>query len=1011
MVGWLPKWKLKCGLLILVSFPAKAPSANNGLMKKSIFSILLAVYSASLLYVPAAHAQVITTVAGTGEFGYNGDGIPAAQAQLSNPFYAAIDSKGNIYIADSSNHRIRKVDANTGLISTIAGTGEQGYNGDGIPAVSAQLDLPFGIAIDSSDNIYIADGSFRLRKVDASTGLISTIAGTGSPVFGSFEDGVPATAAVIAPSRVTFDKVGNIYIVSDTVIRRIDAASGLIFTVAGQIGREGYNGDGIPATSALLDVPADVAVDSIGNIYIADSFNERIRKVDAATRLISTVAGTGVGDYNGDNIPAVVAQLSFPLGVAVDSDGSVYIADSGNSRIRKVDAVSGLIATVAGTGRRDFNGDNIPAIEANLDEPVGIALGSNGDFYIADVDHRRVRKVARACPVSNNLILAQQTPPEPPKVLSVKIEKPEGTFSGPLNGPIDDNPSANGGGKRIFPDADSPTGDPKREVWVTVQTDRQAEVFIRSFDVNDSSGLFSTGQNGNDNQGPSVRSDGIPKEGGFKKKDGANEPIIVGQIVKLMTDECGMARIKFVVTMQPGDNFRIAVGTKEDVVNSLVVNGQNVIDPSTPSNPLPEEQVGNGADAVMSKMLTVWRYLHVEVDSMSAPPASDTDPERNFIKGNIIGIESSQLAGQGRVATKLILEPMSPPLVNGLRDGSPDLDGKANPNFAKGEVSMGKGRFENGTITVGTNSPITSLDGNGQFFVQKETGLNIAFSLADDNNQNMISGSITELDSKKKEFTLNQDLKGDAKGYAGGKLTVAGMTFTVAKVNGSKAEVVEDNKLPFMLVDDDKKQPPFLQKPTTGENGDITGFLLMQNSDDQNLNLYAAAYIQPVYDLSSDTNVKFSRNFVDDQTDFDQLVKGQTFSSTPDFFVVYIQGAFQGPAFLPLPDGNIGDGDPNSEGSGGNVLGVGRTLTNLEQGTLKGGSLIFRESILELTLIKKLSEFLCLDFTVIHETGHQWGLEDGTGGIMNRGCADTVTPVFIPEHLRIIRMSLFPQGQ
>ena len=286
----------------------------------------------------SASTGLISTVAGNGVFGYNGDGIAATSAELSSPTGVAVDGAGNIYIADFGNNRIRKVSASTGLISTVAGNGTQGYNGDGIAATSAELDLPVGVAVDGAGNIYIADfGNNRIRKVSASTGLISTVAGNGT---------------------------------------------------------QGYNGDGIAATSAELNYPVNVAVDDAENIYVGDTNNDRVRKVSASTGLISTVAGNGTQGYNGDGIAATSAGLYFPDGVAVDSAGNIYIADAGDNRIRKVSASTGLISTVAGNGTQGYNGDGIAATSAQLYNPNGVAVDSAGNLFIADYSNQRIRKVS-----------------------------------------------------------------------------------------------------------------------------------------------------------------------------------------------------------------------------------------------------------------------------------------------------------------------------------------------------------------------------------------------------------------------------------------------------------------------------------------------------------------------------------------------------------------------------------------------------------------------------------------
>jgi sugar lactone lactonase YvrE len=340
-------------------------------------------------------APVITTVAGNGTAAYNGDNIPATSAQLNWPAGVAVDSAGNLYIVDYDNQRIRKVDAR-GNITTVAGTGTPGYNGDNIAATSAELDYPGGVTVDSAGNVYIADSfNYRIRKVDTG-GTITTVAGGGSGCAGQTDalgDGCPATSAELSvPAGVAVDSAGNLYIADydNDRIRKVNA-SGIITTVAGN-GSYGYNGDNFAATRAELNFPSGVAVDSAGNLYIADRNNQRIRKVDASGT-ITTVAGTGISGYNGDNIPATSAQLNYPNGVAVDSAGNLYIADWDNNTIRKVDASTGIISTVAGNGTAGYNGDNIEATSAELNSALGVAVDSAGNLYIADRDNNRIRKV------------------------------------------------------------------------------------------------------------------------------------------------------------------------------------------------------------------------------------------------------------------------------------------------------------------------------------------------------------------------------------------------------------------------------------------------------------------------------------------------------------------------------------------------------------------------------------------------------------------------------------------
>ena len=371
-------------------------SAGAAPFRRSCSALILAALLAAVAGAQPADNWIIETVAGVGD---DGDGGPATGAQLSSPLGVAVDGAGNLYIADWLNHRIRKVDA-AGVISTVAGDGTEGFGGDGGPAVAAQLYRPEGVAVDGAGNLYIADSSNnRIRKVDAGE-VISTVAGDGTYGYGG--DGGPAVAAQLrGPSGVAVDGAGNLYIADEFNhrIRKVDAA-GVISTVAGDgtrgYGFGGYGGDGGPATAAQLSSPEGVAADGAGNLYIADRFNHRIRKVDAGG-VISTVAGDGTRGYGGDGGPAVAAQLRGPSGVAVDGAGNLYIADYFNNRIRKVDA-AGVISTVAGSGEGGFGfggygGDGGPATAAQLSSPEGVAVDGYDNLYIADTDNNRIRKV------------------------------------------------------------------------------------------------------------------------------------------------------------------------------------------------------------------------------------------------------------------------------------------------------------------------------------------------------------------------------------------------------------------------------------------------------------------------------------------------------------------------------------------------------------------------------------------------------------------------------------------
>ncbi|WP_234125051.1 X2-like carbohydrate binding domain-containing protein [Clostridium hydrogenum] len=341
----------------------------------------------------------ISTIVGTTKdvpaIAYSGDGGLATSAALSNPMGVVADSSGNVYIADSGNNAVRKIDHTTGNISTIAGTGTSGYSGDNGLATSAKLNMPMGVAVDSSGNVYIADSSnSAIRKIDNTTGNISTIAGTGTSGY-SGDNGLATSATLYGPNGVAVDNSGNVYIADsgNNVVRKIDHITGNISTIAGT-GTRGYSGDNGLATSATLYGPREVAIDNSGNVYIADSGNNVIRKIDHTTGNISTIAGTGTRGYSGDNGLATSATLNTPSGVAVDSSGNVYLADSSNSAIRKIDHETGTISTIAGNGTSAYGGDNGLATSATLSTPCQISVDSSGNVYIADKFNHEIRKIS-----------------------------------------------------------------------------------------------------------------------------------------------------------------------------------------------------------------------------------------------------------------------------------------------------------------------------------------------------------------------------------------------------------------------------------------------------------------------------------------------------------------------------------------------------------------------------------------------------------------------------------------
>ncbi len=404
-----------------------APAVNIALPNPSS----VAVDASGNVYLTTCHfvlkvdaSGLLSIAAGTWTAGYSGDGGPAASAQLGDPEHLAFDARGNLYIADLDNHRVRRV-ALDGTITTVAGNGSSDYSGDGGLAINAGLD-PAAVAPDSAGGFYIADKTNHVIRSVAANGIISTVAGIGTSGF-SGDGGAAAAARLNYPSGIAADAAGNLFIADQRnhVIRMV-ASTGIITTVVGT-GSAGLSGDGGLATDAQLDAPGSVRLDAAGNLYIADSYNSRVRKV-ATNHIITTVAGSSWGGYTGDGGPATSATLSMPADAVIGADGNLYIADDGNNVVRKV-APNGIITTLAGNGAESYSGDGGPAIRAQFSEPNGVAVDGSGNLYIADSGNSAIRKLAPTGVVTRVVGNAQGDPGcsgDGGPAASATVELPEG---------------------------------------------------------------------------------------------------------------------------------------------------------------------------------------------------------------------------------------------------------------------------------------------------------------------------------------------------------------------------------------------------------------------------------------------------------------------------------------------------------------------------------------------------------------------------------------------------------
>lgn len=363
----------------------------------------------------------ITTIAGRGAASvagvrFAGDGGLATDAVLFQPFDAVEDKDGNVYIADTYNNRIRKVDAVTGAMSTIAGN-YRGFAGDGGPAVDALLAMPYDLELDGNGNLYVCDtGNASIRKIDLKTGIITTVAGIGQPGAAPAGNGGPAVlATLVGPQSIALDKSGNLYIGEWGAyeIRKVDAATGIISVVAGL----GYYGtpwsEEMLAINAFLGGPSGIAIDADGSIYIVEpTGTNRISRIDSQTGMLSVYAGNGSTGFSGDGGDARLASFGpYMRGIGLDSKGNMYVADANNQRIRKIDATTREIVTIAGNGTATYSGDGSAAVDAALKTPMRASISPSGNMLIADTYNNRIRKVILASPI-----------PECPQAVSVNTQ-------------------------------------------------------------------------------------------------------------------------------------------------------------------------------------------------------------------------------------------------------------------------------------------------------------------------------------------------------------------------------------------------------------------------------------------------------------------------------------------------------------------------------------------------------------------------------------------------------------
>ncbi len=340
---------------------------------------------------------IITTVAGTGDEGYSGDGGLAVEAKLNNPFDVVFDSNENLIFSDTFNHCIRRVNLASGILDTIAGTGNPGYSGDGSSGREASFNEPYGLAIDTTNAIYIADRlNSVVRRIDGDSDIVTTFAGNGMKEFGG-DGGLASRAGMLEPNGLAFSQdKKQLFIadVADNRVRVVDITSGKISTFAGT-GRAAHDGDGGPATKASIFGARAVFCKTLDDsVYILERQGSCLRLVDSKNFAITTVASTGETGYGGDGGPVSNAIFDRPKELTIDHAGNILIVDTENNVIRLINIEKNIVETVAGNATWGFSGDELPAISSSLARPHGVVVGPDGSLYIGDTENNRIRRVS-----------------------------------------------------------------------------------------------------------------------------------------------------------------------------------------------------------------------------------------------------------------------------------------------------------------------------------------------------------------------------------------------------------------------------------------------------------------------------------------------------------------------------------------------------------------------------------------------------------------------------------------